>query len=224
MGHEVESIDQTPATKRRGCLFYGCLGLVVLALVGGIAAYWAVNKVMTFVNDYTDDLPSELPVVEFAEAEAQALRDRVEQFGDVLEAGGDPPSPLELSADDINALVDSDPDWAQIGQVHVSIGPDDQLRGEVSIPLDDFGFEGRYFNGSVTLDVSLENGILIVRPSAAEVKGQPLPDEFIEALRTENMAKRAYEDPKIAAILQKLERIEVRDGKLVITPDAKTGQ
>jgi hypothetical protein len=83
------------------------------------------------------------------------------------------PEGLVLTADEINTLISSNQNLK--GRVYVSIG-EGQVTADVSIPTDAIpGANGRFFNGSVTLDVSLEEGVLIVTVNAAKVNDENVP-------------------------------------------------
>ncbi|MBN1442340.1 MAG: hypothetical protein JXA90_06500 [Planctomycetes bacterium] len=202
--------------KRRGCFLYGCLGLVVLLLVAFGLIRWGIGKLL---DRFTERTPRELQVVEMAEEEVQELKERWRALVEALEKG-EPAEPLVLTARDINGLIQNSPDWSELrGKAYIDIDEQNRIRGEVSIPLDDFPFaKGRYFNGSAAVDVSLENGVLIVTLTGAEVKGSPLPDEFLQQLRGQNLAKDLYQEKDAAEKLRRLERIEVRDRQIVIIP------
>src|ERR1043165_2898525 len=95
--------------KRRGCLFYGCLtGFVFLLLIllGGLLGTRYLKKMVT---DFTEDKPTPIPAVKLSDAETQQVRKRVDDFRSSVRAGK-PTPPLELTADEINALIANDPD------------------------------------------------------------------------------------------------------------------
>ena len=47
---------------KRGCVFYGCLTLLILSVVGGLTAYFGIRYALkTFVSRYTEEKPSSLP-------------------------------------------------------------------------------------------------------------------------------------------------------------------
>ena len=62
----------------------------------------------------------------------QVLKDRVEAFRKAVEAGT-PTEPLVLTSDDLNALIEENPDLK--GKIYVKI-EGDEVKGQVSIPLD----------------------------------------------------------------------------------------
>lgn len=76
------------------------------------------------------------------------------------------------------------------------------------------GGKGRYFNGSASVDASLEDGVLIVTLQDAEVNGQPVPDAYMREIRKENLAKDMYKDPEVAKRLRKFESLVIEGDKL----------
>jgi len=147
------------------------------------------------------------------------LEQRVGEFGTAAEAG-EKPAPLVLTSDDLNALIANHPSWRLIrGKVYVSM-QDDQVTGDIALPLDDFvehiprmsRLEGRYLNGTATLRVVLVDEILVVSLRSLKIKGEELPSELMDELRKRNLVDKSQAN----AITDKLESIEVKDGKLTI--------
>jgi hypothetical protein len=212
-----DPIPSTPPPKRRGCLFYGCLTCIVLALITLLLAVLAVRAVKNKVYAFTDSQPAQLPKVEMTDAEYQSLQQRVTAFGDAM-AEGKRTEPLILTERDINALLAKAASTKELAdKVYVSVNGN-QVKGQVSIPLSFLGWlgRGRYLNGEATFDVSLENGVLLVTAQEIKVKGQPLPESFMSQLRRENLAKDAYKNPENAETIRKLDSIEVQDSKAII--------
>jgi len=206
-----------PVPKRRGCLFYGCLTFIVLALVTLLLTFMAIRAVKNKVYAFTDAQPAALPKVEMSDAEYQNLSQRVKTFGGALEQGKRV-EPLILTERDINALLAKAANTKELAdKVYVSMNGN-QVKGQVSIPLSFLGWlgRGRYLNGEATFNVSLENGVLIVTAQDIKVKGKPLPESFMTQLRRENLAKEAYKNPENAEMIRKLDSIEVQDSKAII--------
>ena len=128
---------------------------------------------------------------------------------------------LALSGDELNALILTDPNLRALkGQLYVSI-EDNQVKGQLSVPTARVGlgvFRHRYLNGSGTFNVSLTNGTLYVSAQNLSVKGKPIPEKYMQQVRRQNLAQSFNDDPKISVGLNKLQSIEVKDGKLVIVP------
>lgn len=208
-----------PVRKPRGCLFYLILVLVVMLLVAGLLAFFTARFVKNQLIAFTDASPMTLPKVEMAGADFERLEQRVTEFGKALQQDKST-EPLVLTERDINALLTRKPEAKELAnKVYVAL-KDDQVKGQVSIPLGGLGWiaKDRYLNGEAAFNVSLDNGVLIVTAKEVTVKGKPLPETFMSALRQENLAKDAYKDAKNAEFIRKLERIEVKDGRVIITP------
>jgi len=211
-----------PIRKRRGCFFYGCMTFLVLSLLLCLLAILTIGWIKNRINDFTDAAPVPLPKVEMADSELRALEQRVTIFGNALQQGK-PAEPLTLTEREVNALISRKPEMKQLAdRVYVSLNAN-QVKGQVSIPLNGLGWftRGRYLNGEAAFKVSLKNGVLIVIADEIKVKGNALPEMFMKEVRKENLAKDAYRDPKAAETIGKLDSIQVQDGLAIIKARAK---
>jgi hypothetical protein len=228
---------QTPSTttpKKRGCFFYGCLTLVILTVVLGVTAFFAVRytlgKMNAFVDQFTDTRPAALPKATMDKAAYDELEKRVAAFKDALD-GRQAGAALTLTAQDLNGLIANSPALQQWkDQLYVTIDGD-QVKGEVSLPLGQMAnlpgmshLQGRYLNGSAALKVALSGGLLDVRLLTLDVKGAPLPEQFLAGMRGQNLAKDATRDPKTAEALQRLESLEIKDGAVTLKARAPGDQ
>jgi hypothetical protein len=214
--------------RQRGCFFYGCIIASVLALLLlillGVSIYLGVRWLNKMVDTYTATAPRDLPKVQMPEEERKALKSRVEAFRKAVNEGT-PTDTLVLTSDDLNALIEEEPELK--GKIYVKI-EGDEVKGTVSMPLDKIkipglDFSGRYLNGEADLKASLKDGVLIVTLEAIEVNGQRVPDQMMEGIRRENLAKDAYKDEKSAEMMRKLESLEIKDGKIILKVRAKAG-
>ncbi len=199
-----------------GCLLGGCAG-VFLLMLGGLAltGFMGYRFYKSQLTKYTSETPVELPTLEISPERMAEIEQRVDDFQEKLE-NGEEVEPLVLTEADVNALISREQDLR--GRVYVSI-EEGQITAEVSVPTDMLpGAKGRYFNGSVVLDASLENGVLIVKADKASVNGEPIPEEFMKEIRNENLAKDAYKDPESAEWLRKFESMKVVGQTIVLTP------
>jgi hypothetical protein len=216
--------------RQRGCFFYGCIIasilMVLVLILAGLAVYFGYRFFTQLVEQYTATAPRDLPKVEMAVDQRASLKKRVEEFGKAVEEGK-AVEPLVLTGDDLNALIEVEPAFAELkGKVYVKI-EGDELKGQVSFPLEKLGFaplKGRYLNGEADLKASLNNGVLIVTLDSIEVNGKRVPEEAMTNLRQENLAKDAYKNPKHAETLRKLESLEIKDGKIIIKVRAKPAE
>ena len=208
--------------SKGGCLKYGaigCLVIAVLIVIGGFFAYRATMKfVLGVTEEYTSAQSTDLPAVYASEKEINAVLDRVRLFIETLYEDTNP-SPLILDSRDINILINNHPDWEKLAdKAYVAI-EGDLVKGEISIPLGKISsiFEGRYLNGLAAIRVSLEEGRPILVIDSMEVGGKELPREFMSTLRTQNLWEET-DDTGMDEVLEKLESITVRDGNLIFTP------
>ncbi|MEL6107394.1 MAG: hypothetical protein AAFU85_15245 [Planctomycetota bacterium] len=209
-----EPFAQPHRSGSNGCL-WGCLIGVGLTFVGvlcmGGLGYWVIKST---VGAYTSDQAMEIETVEYSEEDLAALKARMDAFNDAIEEGKVPNEDLVLTAADINALIASD-EFLR-GKVFVRI-EDGEIEGDVSIPLDELpGLGGRYFNGSATMDVSMDDGNLFVYAKEAEVNGQPVPEQFMKGMRNENIAKEMNQDREKRKFLRKFQDIRIDDDKLIL--------
>lgn len=201
----------------KGCAA-GCLTVLVLLGVGGFLIGRNVKGyLLKLTTEYADTVPAPLPKVQVSEEEQAALFQRVELFTKAL-ADGVPVQDLTLSAQDINVLIQKNPGWSKMAdKVYVTINGD-AIRGDASIPLGELNamFKDRWLNGSGTFKVEMAAGRLLVFMDELSVRGKEVPDAFMKGLRGKNLAEKAYTNPQSAAVMERLESIVVRDGKLHI--------
>ena len=205
--------------KRGPNPFKGKTLLVLLGVVL-VGAILGVLYARSVVNRLTDKQPMSLPTVHLSEIQMFQLHDRVDTFRDDVK-DGDPTKPLALSADELNALIETDPDFAALkNHLFVTI-KGSELGAQISIPAEDIGLvrlRGRYVNATGVFDVGLTNSELNVMAESLLVKGQPLPTHFMRQILGRNLAEKLNQDPRTISGLRKLKAIEVKDGKLVVTP------
>jgi hypothetical protein len=210
--------DQTQP-KRRGCFFYGCLITGILLVLGLLAAYLGTRYVIRKVVNYTDAAPMALPATAATPAQVAATQQRWDAFVKDVKAGK-ATAPLALNTTDLNALIAGSGSANLKDSVRVTI-EGDQLKGQVSLPLDQFKIgllRGRYLNGTMAVKLGLRDGRLAVHAESVQTSRGPLPAAIMDKLRQENLAEQAMQDPDTAKALAELESIEVSDGKLIITP------
>ena len=219
-------VDTAPPKKGFpwGCLLGGCLGIMLLgALAVGGVMFGAYRFVSGQVAKYTSDHAVELPSVNITDDEVKAIEAKLEDFKTQFESG-DAPQELVITIDEINALIAGNSDLK--GHVYVKI-VDGNLHADVSVPLDDLpipGAKGRYFNGSVTLHVEMENGVLIAQVVDAEANGQPVPASVLEGMKDENLAKGMYDDPDTAKALSRCESLEIQADRIVLKVRQKSAE
>lgn len=214
------------APKQRGCFFYGCVIASILAVLLIIALAVGAFFVMRFfsgmVEQWTSPTPMELPQVQISEEDRRSVRERVDAFRKAVDAGTATDS-LVLTGDDLNALIDENPDFK--GRIFARI-EGDKLMARVSMPLDRLGIgmlQGRYLNGEAELKASLSDGLLLVTLQSLEVNGKKPPENFMQSLRNQNLARDAYSNPKNAEMIGRFESLQIKDGKIILKPRTRPG-
>jgi hypothetical protein len=222
--------QQKARSKGLTCFLWGCLAAVGVAVLGVIVVIFGANfAVDKLVDTYTDTEAVELPPSEISDESYNDLLARIAAFQQTTDPEGEPAadpgaSSLALTGDEINALVARNEGFAALqDKVHLTI-EGDEITGEISLPLDELPplpyladkIEGRYLNGKGSFNIDLSNGRLSIFLNEFEVKGQPLPPEVMQSLRQQNWAQDAAKDPKFREALEQFEKIEIRDGQLII--------
>jgi len=211
-----------PPPKTRGCWFYGCLVLAILALLGAVGTWLAVRHLVRttagLVQQYTSTNSVPIEKVSISAPDFKALQDRVASFADTLN-GKDGARELVLTATDINALIQNDPEYKELSDKLFVVLDGDQIKGRLSFPLDRVGLsqlQGRYLNGNATLKAVLQNGVLDVRIKEINVGDKPLPASVTSGLKGINLAQDMQKDDQSRKTLEKLESFRVEDSKLII--------
>lgn len=190
----------------KGCLLsVALLLLLVVAFVGG--GFWALRHVqntysstepLTFGNVSSSDSAAPLPTEsaapqteETADGEGATMPDQtappstetvreVQARWRAFERAADrhQPAHIELSQDDINALISNDPKLR--GKALVSVNGN-TARVRVSMPLDGmFMMSGRYLNGEATVQPSPDGDPANARITNIKFGSQSVPDETLD--------------------------------------------
>src|SRR5262245_8715312 len=104
---------QTAPKKKKGCLFYGCLAVVIVTVLGAAVTFFAVRYAIrslhAMMEKYTETQPMTLQPIKLSPEDLKSLRVRVDSFGDSLRKGALSPTELVLTGDEVNALVVGNP-------------------------------------------------------------------------------------------------------------------
>lgn len=225
-----EETHQPAAKEKSNTAKYIGIGCLVIVLIGAVVSFLAVTgikKLVTaMVDEYTAEQSVTLPGPPGNKQSAQDLITRVDEFSSGLNSGKSV-APMVLTADDINLLINFHPGWKEMaGKIFISMDKD-KLSGEVSLPIGELipmpMLEGRYLNGSVTLSVELKNDRFLVFLEAIEANGKAVPEEAMKQFRSENLAKEINKNPDMKGVFEKLESINVKDGKMHLVPKNSSG-
>lgn len=210
-----------PEKKGRGCFFYGCVTLIILAIVGVISVYVGVRLGVKFLRDnYTSTKPAAVAPTSLSTGEAARLEQRVDDFKKSLQ-GGKSGGPLELTGDELDYMVRNSSQSGLKDNIHLSI-VNDHLHADMSLPLDMYGptWFGRFFNGEADVTVSVRDDAVAFQLKNPKVNGKPLPSQAVGKIN-QNMEWRPEPNDANAGVVTNLDRIEVSNGKIVLYPKTK---
>src|SRR6266516_5988231 len=135
-------VEAPPPRRGLGCFARGCLILVVFGIVMALAClaglYWGLQRHSAIVHSIfwlgkthsISEAPAPVPGFAASDEQIQAVRERWQDFEQKTRAGQ--AAEIELTADDINALIAANRDAR--GKVFVSINGN-QLRLQARVPL-----------------------------------------------------------------------------------------
>jgi hypothetical protein len=201
-------------------MHFGCIGGLVLILVVVVGALLGIYYARKMFNDFTDAGPIPVPQVRLSQAQTEPLAQRVEAFRQGLETGK-PTGPLTFNVAELNVLIATDPALVAFKNRFYFTISGNELNGHVSLPMEALGlsiFQGRYFNGTGTFSVALQNGSVRLNAVSLFTKGKPILDVYLNEIRKHNLAENINNQPRLAAMLARLQLIVVKDGKLLVVP------
>lgn len=209
-----EIYEEEEPRRGRGCLFWGCLVTAILFLILLIGVplgiYFGAKHL---VGKLTTDEPAEIAVVELPEEELTELNLRFEAFGEAVQ-GDEAPADLELTAREINGLINQNEDFR--GRVFVRI-KDGQIGGDIVMPMDKLpGGRGRFLNATVDFEVSMEAGQLVVVLNGATVNGTSIPQQVLDEFGNENLAQELMKDEEVARVLSKFDSLEITGDRILL--------
>lgn len=214
---------ETMATerKKRGVLFYGCMGLFVLLAVVAITAaitwWWAMRQfnAQPFQPVHLDARER----AAFQEKMAAFAADVPVHPGVIAPAAPpEPPRSVTLTERELNALVANNTGLAE--RVYLDLD-NDAIKARVNLPLEpDFPvLGGKTIRATLTLGVTLEAHQLHVRVADLSIGGFPLPNAWLGGLKKVDLIQEYYgNDPAMQAFVEGIEALKVDDEGITLTP------
>jgi hypothetical protein len=214
-------VEAPPPRKGLGCLGRGCLILLVFAIVMAIACfagmYWGLHRHSAlFYGTYwlaktrsLAEAPTPVPEFSASDQQIQLAREHWQDFEQKARAGQT--AEIELSADDINALIATTEGVR--GKVFAAIDGD-QLRLQVSVPIGGFlGRPGYYFNGDVIIELKGAQPLDSPQFSRITINGEQVPTDFLDwKYRSRELREYLVEQRNAYDV----STIEIRDGKVIL--------
>ncbi len=214
-------VEAPPRRSGLGCFARGCLVLLVFAIVLGIACFagmfWGFQRHSAIVHGIywlakthsIADAPVSLPEFSASDTQIQNVRERWQDFEQKTRA--DQPAELELTADDINTLIATNPDVR--GKVFVVIDGN-QLRLQASVPFGELiGRRGYYFNGDITVEFKGAEPLENPQLNRIIVNGDQVPSGLLNWKYRSRPLREYVADYRNEF---NIGTIEARDGKLIL--------
>ena len=223
-----------PQRQGMGCFAKGCITVVVVLMLLGVllggAAWYVFNSFQAFVSTS----PVSVRSFQASDAQYQDVTRRYTEFIQALNAGR--AATFSLSADDLNTLLNRDPEFKKNrGRMFVDI-KDSDIMAEASFPIENNGSSRRgaqkaYFNGRVYFSASYTDGEAAMHVRKVEsLDGQAMSDfllRFFNRIDISQLFNQAMHDEQRkgsawAEAMAKVDRVVVENGRIVAT--AKEGQ
>ncbi len=214
-------VEAPPRRKGLGCLARGCLILLVFAIVLVVACfagmYWGLHRHSAlFYGSYwlaktrsIAEAPAPVPEFSASDQQIQRVRERWQDFEQKTRAGQ--PAEIELSADDINALIATSEDVRR--KVFASIDGN-QLRLQASLPIGGvLGRPGYYFNGDVVIELKGAESLDSPQFSRITINGEQAPTDFLNWKYRSRQLREYLAEQRNA---YDVDTIEIRDGKVIL--------
>jgi len=192
-----------------GCFARGCLTLIAffvflgLAFIGG--TYFAVRYLRT---SYFPTTRVEVPAATATEEEQQSARAHWDTFERAARAHT--PARIEMTADELNALIASEPELR--GKARVSI-TDNVGHLQVSVPLNDTRlFRGHYINAECTVEAAEDGNPDDVRLTSVIINGKTMPGDALNWRGPWSLHRYIsdWTEPR------DLKKFEIREGKVIL--------
>ena len=214
-------VEAPPRRAGLGCFGRGCLILMVFLIVMAIACfagmYWGLHRHSAlFYGSYwmaktrsLAEAPTPVPEFNGSNQQIQLVQERWQNFEQKTRAGQS--AEIELSADDINALIATSEDLR--GKVFVS--PDrDQLRLQMSVPIGQFfGRRGYYFNGDVIIELEGAQSLDGPRFRRITINGEQAPTDFLNWKYSSRQLREFLAEQGNG---YEIGTIEIRGGKVIL--------
>jgi hypothetical protein len=201
---------EPPPQKGTGCFAKGCLILIAffiflaLAFLGG--TFFAVRYLR---STYFPIAQVQLPANTATEDEQQSARTKWYSFE--RDARAHAPARIEMTADELNALIASEPKLR--GKARVSID-NNVARLQVSIPLDEVRWlKGHYINAECKVQSAVGGNPADARITSIIINGHAVGDDVLN-LQYPPWSMRRYLSDWTER--NNLKTFEIRDGKVIL--------
>jgi hypothetical protein len=206
-------IEPPPQSRGLGCFAKGCLILVVFAILLSFAFVAGIYYARYNHNNYFSTQRERLPVSPATVEEENAVRARWDAFEKAARAHE--PARIELTADDLNALIAGDSTLR--GDAYVTI-QDNIAHLHLSMPVGrNWWLRGRYLNAKCSVESGPSGKAEDARIANIVVNGRPVGDEIL-TWQIGSWSFKRYVSNWTAQT--NLKTFEISDGKVILETNA----
>lgn len=222
------SIDASARSPFAGCaiLIAAVLVMVFLVVFSTLTLFRQFNEIAKF----TGEKPAAVAVTGLDDQEPalNAFAERLEAFRQQLDGDGE--ATLALTPGEMNLAIAAYERFKELrGTFRIAGIEGETLRIDISFPLNGKPRLARQGEGGwLTSDSRYLNGVLVARPVLLKhevvlklddivVPGSEVPREFIEQMSPYRIAERYLTDPVLGPVMAKLSRVEIADGKVLLS-------
>jgi hypothetical protein len=196
----------------KSCLFIGCLGASVMALLLAGLGYFAYKGFERQFLSFTSESPMPVPIQELSPERYQEVKARTDAFMSSLNTNG-APHRMVLSEEELNGLLAKS---EFRGRIYLQL-EEGVMQARVSMPVDLPMFPKRYINATGEVVVEVKNGNPLIMVRSAEFNGNPLPEAELQQLANQNLAGEMSKNPDFGRFIKKIQLLEIQPNQVTIT-------
>jgi hypothetical protein len=203
-------IEPPPPQRGMGCFAKGCLILLAFFILLGCAFVGGTYVAMRYLKkEYFPQAGVPLPAASPTEEQQLAAMQKWREFE--TRAREHESARIELSGDEVNALIASEPLLREKANVAID---SDTARLRVSIPLNEVRWlHGHYMNGECTVQSGPTRDPGSIRITSIVVNDRPVPDEALQWQYGPWSVRRYINDWSTDV---NLKTFEIRDSKVIL--------
>jgi hypothetical protein len=220
--------DDSARSPFAGCAILIAALAVMVFLIGFsvLTLFRQFNEIAKFTGE--KPVPIEVTPLDNQEAKLNELAVRIETFRQNL--AGDQETSLALTADELNLAIAAYDAFKELrGTFRVIAIERETLRIAISFPLNGkprlaregergwLASDSRYLNGTMVARPTLLKKEIVLSLDAIEVPDKKVAPEFVGQMSPYRITERYLLDPVLGPAMAKLTRVEVADGKIVLT-------
>ena len=212
---------EAPPRQPMGCFAKGCLIVAVFAVVLAIACsagmYWGFHRYSAVMRSFywltkahaISNVPAPIPSHEASAEKIENVVERWRDFETAARSGRE--AEIELTADDLNDLISSDPDTRS--QIFASIDQN-RVRLQTNLPVGEVvGRSNYYLVADVTIQSDGEQSLVSPHLSSITINNRQLPADLLEwTYRSRRLRNYLAENESPWNAMT----FEIRDGKVIL--------